>query len=541
MSNLQDASLLTQFDNMCMNESFSDVVFHIGDVQLPGHQVVLAQRSPFFKTIFEKNDGDSKKRSFTVTETTVDAFKPFLKFIYTGAIDFTALQMDDVLDILQLSVTYKVAQLEELTVDHLKSICNSDNVCAILNKVAKLEQESLIGHCLDYINTKTCVIIASDGFKKLSTKALNRVLKEAVSCVPDLDLFHAFVEWMKVNPSESGHFPELLKTIDLQNLPIDKIVTAIRPLNLIDGNQLLDILSEQAKTRALIDPAGNVMIPYIMLFFVALLIAYFGANVGTGGPLTFFTMTMHGSGLNHNFGNDSQNVVIDLKRRDMFNYLEMELAKGDWNYWIKVSEDGIHWTLIIDYSEYICRSVQRLFFEEQLFRYIRIHGTSPNNATFKILRLETSYTTEPFKIDPKTGTVIPLHNVALAEKNAKVIDGINSGNSNGIISGSFSDDSYSAHRVDKNSIIVQLPQPYLLDSMSLLLRDKYSTSYSYNIKVSTDKKNWRRVTTEEKVTSWRFVKFNKQPVVFIKITGTYVSDGEWMRCNHLECPSITHV
>uniref|UniRef100_A0A7E4VE30 BTB domain-containing protein n=1 Tax=Panagrellus redivivus TaxID=6233 RepID=A0A7E4VE30_PANRE len=520
MSSPQDSSLLIHLGNMCTDDSYSDVVFHIGDVQLPAHRIILSHRSSVFSALFLKEKYESQKQLITMTETTVNAFKPFLKFIYTGVIDFTGLQTEIVFGILRLASTHQIKHLVELTVDHLKSVCDADNVCDILNEAAKLEQEYLRDHCLTHMKSKSYDNITFESFKKLSTTAITHVLKDAASVVPGSSLFHAFVKWLKANPTESIHYVQLLKCINLTAMEIEEMVDTIPPSTHIDANDLLKIVFEQSKTVNF--PTDNVLTPR------------YEVQVVTGGNSTFFTIPKEGSTLKHVIDNTSENIMIDLKRTFMLNYFEMELAQGNWSYWIEISVDNNTWTCIIDYSDYKCRSVQRLFFEERPVRYIRIRGTATGDETFEILRLEAYHLTQPLKVNPETGIVIPTSNVALEEKNAVVIQGENW--NGGMLNGS-AELGWTCHKIGEDPIIVQLPQPYLLDSMNLKLG---GCSYSYDIDISIDKINWTRVFGEEKVNGLRHAEFDKQPVVFIKLTNTYGTNlFNTFYCLTLECPAIT--
>uniref|UniRef100_A0A7E4VZ41 BTB domain-containing protein n=1 Tax=Panagrellus redivivus TaxID=6233 RepID=A0A7E4VZ41_PANRE len=383
MSKVQDTSLLTQFANLLLNESYSDVVFHIGGDNLPAHKVVLAQRSPVFNAMFLQEDDETKKRSITLTEPSLEAFKLFLQFVYTGVIDFEPLEIDIVLGVFQLAITYQMSQLEGLTVNHLDSIVNAQNVCDILNGAIKFEQETLIAHCLEQVKSDFSKILNSENFKKLSTKAVKHVLKDVALHVPDLITFRAFVEWMKANPSESTHFPELLKHIKLDSIALFELINAVRPSKLIDANDFMDIVYQQSIASTPICkkqfdyPDGNVLTPKN------------DVRVISGGASAFF-INPTGT-LKHRIGS-YENITIDLKRRYILNSFVMKLAPGDKSYYIDVSTDYEHWIRIIDYSKYTCRSTQKLHFNDRAVRYLRISGTAPTNGIFEIMRLEASYT-----------------------------------------------------------------------------------------------------------------------------------------------------
>ena len=53
--------------------------------------------------------------------------------------------------------------------------------------------------------------------------------------------------------------------------------------------------------------------------------------------------------------------------------------------------------------------------------------------------------------------------------------------------------SYTCHQLGSGSVIVQLPQPYLVQNMRLLLWDIDDRRYSFNIDVSSDFVHWTRV------------------------------------------------
>lgn len=89
------------------------------------------------------------------------------------------------------------------------------------------------------------------------------------------------------------------------------------------------------------------------------------------------------------------------------------------------------------------------------------------------------------------------------------------------------------------AIVVQLAQPYMIESMRLLLWDIDSRTYSYYIEISTDQVNWYQVLDRrnEMCKSWQHISFPKRPVVFIRIVGTYNTANEVFHCVHFECPA----
>ncbi|XP_050435392.1 BTB/POZ domain-containing protein 9-like [Adelges cooleyi] len=103
-------------------------------------------------------------------------------------------------------------------------------------------------------------------------------------------------------------------------------------------------------------------------------------------------------------------------------------------------------------------------------------------------------------------------------------------------------DKYTEHQLGSGCILVQLPQPYMLSSMRILLweldADEY-VFYKYTIEVSVNKKEWKMVAnkTNKATRSWQLLNFDPTPIVFIRITGVYSSDGDEFRCVYLEAPA----
>uniref|UniRef100_A0A7E4USW1 BACK domain-containing protein n=1 Tax=Panagrellus redivivus TaxID=6233 RepID=A0A7E4USW1_PANRE len=296
-------------------------------------------------------------------------------------------------------------RLQDADISSLELIRNDNKLCEVLNAAVECSQDDLIAHCLEQVKTSNFSIITSENFKTLHVKAVSYLLPFLASKVPDFEIFNAFVAWMNANPSESTHFTELLKHIYLKNITLHTLAQAIQQCENIDVIAVLNIVNQQEEK--LTYPFGNVITPAS------------GVRVVTGGPSTFFDIPAIGSNLKHKIGDDNEDIIVDLGGLFKLNHLVIELANGNWSYWIEVFEDMVNWNRVVDYSKYICRSVQRLYFKESAVRYIRICGTAPVKGIFEISRLEAYYTENPLDFDPETGIVIPSDNVALQSKNVQ--------------------------------------------------------------------------------------------------------------------------
>ena len=97
----------------------------------------------------------------------------------------------------------------------------------------------------------------------------------------------------------------------------------------------------------------------------------------------------------------------------------------------------------------------------------------------------------------------------------------------------------------KNAFNIQLAQPYLLDSMEFKVYHKDDKdSYKFYVEVSNDEKTWDRVVdkTGNPDKGMQVLKFDKRPVVFIRIVGTGgVGPGhaKFLGCSAFRCPAIS--
>uniref|UniRef100_H2Y451 F5/8 type C domain-containing protein n=1 Tax=Ciona savignyi TaxID=51511 RepID=H2Y451_CIOSA len=213
-----------------------------------------------------------------------------------------------------------------------------------------------------------------------------------------------------------------------------------------------------------------------------------------------------------------------------------------YSYYMEVSMDDIEWTRIVDYSKFLCRSWQDLYFPRRVVRYIRIVGThNSQNKLFQLVVLEAMCSSVEKKSE--NGILVPEENVATIDNSACIVEGV-SRDRNALINGDIVmydwDSGYTCHQLGVGSIVVQLAQPYYLSSMRLLLWDIDNRSYSYYVEVSQDRETWTMVADKrkEECKSWQILQFDLIAVTFIKIVGTANTANEVFHCVHFECPSM---
>uniref|UniRef100_A0A7E4UV64 BTB domain-containing protein n=1 Tax=Panagrellus redivivus TaxID=6233 RepID=A0A7E4UV64_PANRE len=325
---------VNQFNDFYLNTNLSDATIVVESVNIPAHTAVLAHRSHYFKIMFDNNDFKLMHNRIAFCETSVNGCKLFLKWIYTGTVNFRL--VDNVFEVLRLAHMFGITELVRLSVEFLKLSCTVDLACLMLNEAVLLSLDELINFTIDFVSKKTCEILKHDSFKQLSKDALKRILTGGVSTASNIVIFNAVVRWMRTNSYTSANFRDVLI-----NVPFSSIILK----NIEAANDVLDIFivfsmgREQCKigyTHKVVNE--NLAVPK------------YGVTVLTGGASSFFMKGCR-SVLAHKT-RSSEYIAINLGRRFVLNTLKIliDINEQIFSYWIAVSDDNVTWTRVIDYS-----------------------------------------------------------------------------------------------------------------------------------------------------------------------------------------------
>lgn len=240
---------------------------------------------------------------------------------------------------------------------------------------------------------------------------------------------------------------------------------------------------------------------------------------------------------------DNNGIIVELSNIFIVNYIKIllwDLDNRSYSYVIDVAVEENFWERIIDYSSYHCRSWQHLYFPSRAVKYIRIKGTHNTvNKVFHLVSMEAMCTSTVPRI--QNGIIAPRHNVATVERSAIVLEGV-SRNKNSLLNGDVRtydwDVGYTCHQLGSGNILIQLGQPYMIDSFRILLWDCDDRTYSFYIETSVDETTWEMVVDKrnERIQSWQSFTFAPRIISYIRIVGTYNSANEIFHIVHFECP-----
>ena len=149
-------------------ESVSDVVFLVNGHRVPAIKRLIIVKSPVFAAMFSGKFIESKLTEIVIKDTTVEAFKTMIRFIYDECIqrvfkdNDTRGNIEHIWDVYQLSDRYDVLRLRQSIGQHLTSIINLKNLLSISTIVFNYYNEVLIASVMAFIEKNINEVIKWD-------------------------------------------------------------------------------------------------------------------------------------------------------------------------------------------------------------------------------------------------------------------------------------------------------------------------------------------------------------------------------------------
>lgn len=559
--------LAEHIGRLCLQPDYSDVTLVVEDVRLPAHRLVLASCSSYFRALLYGGMRESKQQEVVLQDTPLRAFELLLRYIYTGQLKLSGLQECVVLEVLELSHQYGFLELECGVSAYLERVLGVRNVCRIYDRACLYQLAPLARACRRFADRHAPAILLSDAFHGLSPSVLEEMIGRDSFFAPEVDIFRAVCAWASHNPGVDPR--PILNRVRLPLLTVPELLNVVRPTGLVCPNALLDAIKLRTETRDADRPYRGCLLSgenvATQLHGAQVLQGEMRAALLDGDSQSYDMergFTRHP--IDEGAGGGAGGIVVRLGAPCIVNHLRLLLWDRDsraYSYYVEVSVDQKDWLRVVDHSRFLCRSWQRLYFKPRVIQYIHIVGTHNTvNRVFHAVSLECKHVggggggaeggdgggggggeEEEFP-ELEEGLVVPRRNVATVAQSAYVVEGV-SRSRNALINGDTSkydwDSGYTCHQLGNGAIVVQLAQPYRVDSMRLLLWDCDSRQYSYYVEVSVDQQNWNMVADKrnELCRSWQLLRFPRQPVVFVRIVGTHNTANEVFHCVHFECPA----
>uniref|UniRef100_A0AAR2LY76 BTB/POZ domain-containing protein 9 n=1 Tax=Pygocentrus nattereri TaxID=42514 RepID=A0AAR2LY76_PYGNA len=547
VSEIDHVDLLSeQLGALIPGEEYSDVTFVVEQKRFPAHRVILAARCHYFRALLYGGMKESQPQAeVCLEETRAEAFSMLLGYIYTGRVSLSAAREEVLLDFLGLAHRYGLQLLEDSTSEFLRTILNTHNVCLVFDVATLYGLSALSSACCAYMDRHAPEVLASDGFLSLSKAALLTVVCRDSFAASEKEIFQALCRWCRQN-GEAEATQEVMSMVRLPLMTLTEMLNVVRPSGLVSPDDLLDAIKLRSESRDMDLNYRGMLIPEENIATMK-----YGAQVVKGElKSALLDGDTQNYDLDHGFSrhpieeDGRAGIQVKLGQAFIINHIRILLWDRDsrsYSYYIEVSMDELDWVRVVDHSKFLCRSWQNLYFPPRVCRYVRIVGTHNTvNKVFHLVAFECMFTQHPFTLEK--GLLVATENVATVSACASVIEGV-SRSRNALLNGDTRnydwDSGYTCHQLGSGAIVIQLAQPYIIDSLRLLLWDCDERSYSYYIEVSTDQQHWIKVVDRTKVAcrSWQTLKFDKHAASFVRIVGTHNTANEVFHCVHFECPA----
>ncbi|KAL3846927.1 hypothetical protein ACJMK2_017868 [Sinanodonta woodiana] len=178
---------------MLENHVGCDISFSVGEGDAKGtvhaHKFILISRSSVFEEMFS---GEKSPQTIEVSETPVESFKTFLRFLYTGENHVTS---GNILHIHYLARKFRVQELAHACATWLLRTINHGNVCTILEHARQYGEEFLLQKCLNFVFSHGRQILLSTKFDELSQQSVALVLKSDYLAVSENVVYEAILRW----------------------------------------------------------------------------------------------------------------------------------------------------------------------------------------------------------------------------------------------------------------------------------------------------------------------------------------------------------
>ncbi|KAL4578528.1 hypothetical protein LXL04_014652 [Taraxacum kok-saghyz] len=189
-----ESDIGSHFGTLLDNKEGSDIIFNVSGQKFHAHKLVLAARSPVFRSRFFKQD-EEHEHEIDVTDMEPKVFKAMLHFIYRDAVmedelvgmGSSELCVSDSLmaKLLAASDKYELGRLRRMCESHLCKDISVNSVGRALALADRYHATELKAVCLRFAAENLAAVMRSDGFEYLKEKCpklQSEILKTVAGC-----------------------------------------------------------------------------------------------------------------------------------------------------------------------------------------------------------------------------------------------------------------------------------------------------------------------------------------------------------------------
>lgn len=139
-----------------------------GEVRFKAHKIVLACRSPVFRTMISGRFKEGSEREISLPMHRPSAFATVLQYMYTDRADLTE---DDAVEVLLMSNEYGLDQLKALCEEFIQGGIDVENVAWLFELSERNRATQLKAFCEYFVLNKLHEVSQTEGYRNLSEDA----------------------------------------------------------------------------------------------------------------------------------------------------------------------------------------------------------------------------------------------------------------------------------------------------------------------------------------------------------------------------------
>ncbi|CAG2107108.1 unnamed protein product [Medioppia subpectinata] len=168
-----------------MNESMSDVVFKVEGKHIPAVKELLSFKSDYFRSMFSGNYTESNDKVIEIPDTTCDAFKVIVWYLYSQELAFNLTEETDlqlIYDVFKLADRFQIKRLLDYYENQLKTNITEENLELVSRIAFEYKIDSLRTCVKAFIDKtfQTLVLEDMDYMIKMNGLTDNYLLKKMI-------------------------------------------------------------------------------------------------------------------------------------------------------------------------------------------------------------------------------------------------------------------------------------------------------------------------------------------------------------------------
>lgn len=248
VSGVDREGLSDQIGSLWLRDDFSDINLVVDGYRMPGHKVILAARSEYFRALLYGGLRETHENEVRLLDVnSVAAFRHLLKYVYTGHLSLMDMKQDMVLEVLGLAHKYGFVDLEESISYYLRNTLSIKNVCLYYDASMLYGLSSLAKDCCSFIDRNALEVMNHESFHSLSASALREMISRDSFCAQEVDIFRSVVEWIRKNSDAEAS--DVLSYVRLPLISLIDLLHVVRPCELLSADVILDAIKARCESR----------------------------------------------------------------------------------------------------------------------------------------------------------------------------------------------------------------------------------------------------------------------------------------------------